>query len=140
GDWSPAELRAALRGRRIALKAALLDQRVVAGMGNIYADESLFRARLHPLLEADGVRGARLRALHDAIREVLAQAVAAQGSSIRDFRPPDGGYGSAQDRLLVYGHAGEPCPRCGTTLRRLVIAQRSSVYCPRCQRAPRRRA
>ena len=137
GAWTPALLARALRGRRIAVKAALLDQKVVAGVGNIYADEALWRARLHPRLPAERVRGARAAALHGAVREVLEEGIEAQGASIRDFRTPDGGYGSAQERFAVYGRAGEPCERCGTPLERIVVGQRGTVFCRRCQRPPR---
>jgi formamidopyrimidine-DNA glycosylase len=138
GDaFTPAFLRSRLFAREAPLKTALLDQRVVAGLGNIYADEALYRARLHPRTPPPRVRGERLRALHGAIRDVLADAIEAQGASISDFRRPDGGYGSAQERFAAYGRAGEPCLRCGTPLERIVVGQRGTHFCPHCQRAPR---
>jgi formamidopyrimidine-DNA glycosylase len=134
GDWAATDLARTLTGRKAAIKAALLDQRVVAGVGNIYADEALFAARIHPAAPAGRLSRARVVRLHDAVVAALEAGIAAQGASIRDFRTPDGGYGSAQERFAVYGRAGEPCERCGALLRRTVIAQRGTVYCPRCQR------
>jgi formamidopyrimidine-DNA glycosylase len=131
--WSPDDLRRSLRRRRAPVKAVLLDQRVVAGVGNIYADEALWRARIHPLTPAERVRGARVAALHGAVRGVLQEGIAAQGASIRDFRTPEGGYGSAQERFAVYGRAGEPCPHCGRPIERIVVAQRGTHLCRRCQ-------
>jgi formamidopyrimidine-DNA glycosylase len=121
-------------GRRAPVKAALLDQKVVAGVGNIYADEALWAARIHPSAPAGRLSRPRIARLHAAVIAALEQAIEAQGSSIRDFRTPDGGYGSAQERLQAYGRGGEPCERCGTILRRTVIAQRGTTYCPKCQR------
>jgi formamidopyrimidine-DNA glycosylase len=134
GDWDAADLARAFAGRRAPVKAAILDQRVVAGVGNIYADEALFAARIHPAAPAGRLSRARVARLHEAVRDALQAAIEAQGASIRDFRTPDGGYGSAQERFLAYGRGGEPCERCGTPLRRTVIAQRGTTYCPRCQR------
>jgi formamidopyrimidine-DNA glycosylase len=132
--WAAVDLARALAGRKAPVKAALLDQRVVAGVGNIYADEALFAARIHPAAPAGRLSRARVTRLHDAVRDVLQAGIDAQGASIRDFRTPDGGYGSAQERFAVYGRGGEPCENCGTPLRRTVIAQRGTTYCPRCQR------
>jgi formamidopyrimidine-DNA glycosylase len=134
GDWSPADLGRALAGRKAPVKAAILDQRVVAGVGNIYADEALYAAKIHPLAPAGRLSRARVARLHAAVREALQAGIDAQGASIRDFRTPDGGYGSAQERFAAYGRGGDPCERCGTPLRRTVVAQRGTVYCPRCQR------
>jgi formamidopyrimidine-DNA glycosylase len=103
-------------------------------VGNIYADEALWAARIHPAAPAGRLSRGRIARLHAAVIEALEVAIEAQGSSIRDFRTPDGGYGSAQERLRAYGRAGEPCLRCGTIMRRTVIAQRGTTYCPRCQR------
>ena len=133
-DWTVADLVGALAGRKAPVKAALLDQRVVAGVGNIYADEALFAARIHPAAPAGRLSRTRVVRVHDAVRAALQAGIDAQGASIRDFRTPDGGYGSAQERFAVYGRGGEPCERCGTPLRRTVIAQRGTVYCPHCQR------
>jgi formamidopyrimidine-DNA glycosylase len=132
--WAAADMARALAGRKAPVKAALLDQRVVAGVGNIYADEALFAAKIHPASPAGRLSRARVVRLHDAVVAALEAGIEAQGASIRDFRTPDGGYGSAQERFLVYGRGGEPCVVCGTPLRRTVIAQRGTVYCPHCQR------
>jgi formamidopyrimidine-DNA glycosylase len=132
--FTPAWLAGALADRRAPAKAVLLDQRVAAGVGNIYADESLWRARIHPRTPARLVSRARARALHGAVQDVLREGIEAQGASIRDFRTPDGGYGSAQERFAVYGRAGQPCERCGRPLERIVVAQRTSTLCRRCQR------
>ena len=122
GDWAAADLARALAGRKAPIKAALLDQRVVAGVGNIYADEALWAAKIHPAAPAGRLSKARVARLHEAVRATLQAGIDAQGASIRDFRTPDGGYGSAQERFAAYGRGGEPCERCGTPLRRTVIA------------------
>jgi formamidopyrimidine-DNA glycosylase len=134
GGWAAADMARAFAGRRAPVKAALLDQRVVAGVGNIYADEALWLAKIHPAAPAGRLSRTRIARLHAAVIEALEIAIAAQGSSIRDFRTPDGGYGSAQERLHAYGRGGEPCERCGTIMRRTVLAQRGTTYCPHCQR------
>ncbi|MDJ0522609.1 MAG: bifunctional DNA-formamidopyrimidine glycosylase/DNA-(apurinic or apyrimidinic site) lyase [Planctomycetota bacterium] len=132
--------RNALRRRRRMLKPLLLDQTFVAGLGNIYVDEALFLARLHPLRRADTVRKAQGIALHSAIREVLAAAIEHQGSSFDTFyRTPEGQPGSYQHEFRVYGRTGKPCPRCGAPVRRLVVGQRGTHVCLRCQRPPRTR-
>jgi formamidopyrimidine-DNA glycosylase len=128
-----------LRARKRLLKPLLLDQTFVAGIGNIYADESLFRARLHPLLRSDRVTREQAVRLHREIRATLTEAIEREGSSFDAFyRTPEGNPGSYQDQFLVYGRAGEPCPACGTRIRRLVVAQRGTHLCPTCQRPPRR--
>jgi len=132
--FTTAYLAGRLARRKAPVKAAILDQRVVAGVGNIYADEALFAAKIHPAAPAGRLSRARIARLHAAVVAALEAGIEAQGASIRDFRTPDGGYGSAQERFLVYGRGGEPCAVCGTVLRRTVIAQRGTVYCPHCQR------
>jgi formamidopyrimidine-DNA glycosylase len=128
----------ALAARRRMLKPLLLDQTFVAGLGNIYVDESLHAARLHPQRAASSLRAPAVRALHRAIRRVLRAAVARQGSSFdRFYRTPEGRPGSYQHEFRVYGRAGQSCPRCGGTIRRIVVAQRGTHLCPRCQRPPR---
>ncbi len=131
-----ARLAARLAGRRSTIKAALLDQRCVAGVGNIYACEALFRARLSPRRRAGAVQGARARRLAEALRAVLAEAIAAGGSSLRDYVQTSGELGYFQHRFAVYDRAGEPCPRCGPAapIRRIVQQGRASFYCGRCQR------
>jgi formamidopyrimidine-DNA glycosylase len=114
------------------VKARLLDQRLVAGIGNIYADEALWRARIHPASRRVG-RDRAVR-LHGAIRDVLAAAVAREGTTFRDYRLVNGASGRYLTELDAYGRAGQPCRRCGTVLRATTIAQRGTTYCPRCQR------
>ena len=128
-----------LAGTRRAIKAALLDQSVVAGIGNIYADESLFRARIHPCLRADRLGAADLRRLAACIRAVLGKAVDLGGSTIQDHRTADGGWGSFQKLHRVYGRGGLPCRACGAGLRRTLLQQRATVFCPNCQARPRGR-
>lgn len=137
--FTPAVLLAALRGRRTPLKAALLDQKVVAGLGNIYVSEALFRARLSPLREAASVGGAEAERLVPAIRAVLEESIEAGGSSLRDYVQADGGIGFFQERFKVYGREGLPCEECPgppecAGIVRTVQAGRSSFHCPRLQR------
>jgi formamidopyrimidine-DNA glycosylase len=114
------------------VKAALLGQRLVAGVGNIYADEALWRTRIHPASRRVGRD--RAYALHAAIRDVLAAAIEREGTTFRDYQMVNGASGRNADFLEAYGQAGLPCRRCGTAMRRTVIAQRGTTYCPRCQR------
>ncbi|MBD0270780.1 MAG: bifunctional DNA-formamidopyrimidine glycosylase/DNA-(apurinic or apyrimidinic site) lyase [Acetobacteraceae bacterium] len=137
--FTPAVLLAALRVRRTPLKAALLDQKVVAGLGNIYVSEALFRARLSPLREASSVTAADAERLVPAIRAVLEESIEAGGSSLRDYVRADGGIGFFQERFKVYGREGEPCEACPGPpdcpgISRTVQAGRSSFHCPRLQR------
>jgi formamidopyrimidine-DNA glycosylase len=135
--FTPARLAARLAGRRAPLKAALLDQRTLAGLGNIYVDEALWRARLHPLTPAgDVVDLPDLRALTRGIKDALRMGIARQGATLRDYAQPDGGRGSMQHEFKVYGRAGEPCERCGTPIEKLRVAGRGTWLCPACQ--PRR--
>ena len=127
-------LAARLAGRRAPVKAAILDQRTVAGVGNIYADEALWWARVHPLTPAAELSPDEVRALHRGIRRALQRGVARQGSTLRDYRLPDGESGSMQDEFKVYGRAGEPCARCGTPIDKIRTAGRGTWYCPSCQR------
>ena len=123
----------ALTGRRAPIKAALLDQRTVAGVGNIYADEALWRARVHPLTPAAVLTPQEVKAVHGAVRAVLQAGIRRQGSTLRDYQLPDGTTGTAQDRFKVYGRAGGPCERCGTPIDKIRVAGRGTWYCPRCQ-------
>jgi formamidopyrimidine-DNA glycosylase len=132
-DFTVAGFAAGLAASRANVKSRLLDQRLVAGVGNIYADESLWRARIHPASRRVGV--ARAARLHTAVREVLSAAVEREGTSFRDYRLVNGQSGRYLTELDVYGRAGQPCRRCATTLRGTVVAQRGTTYCPRCQRA-----
>jgi formamidopyrimidine-DNA glycosylase len=119
--------------RRRQIKALLLDQQVIAGLGNIYCDESLFRAGIHPLTAASDLNRAEVATLLRSIRAVLRQAIAAGGSSLRDYRNADGEPGWFQVRHRVYDREGEPCRRCRTPIERIVVASRSTWLCPRCQ-------
>jgi len=136
-DFTAANLRAMARGRRVPVKALLLDQRRIAGVGNIYADEALFRAGIHPLRPAGRLTGAQLVALRTAIEDALAAGIEAKGASIDDFRHVDGACGSFQDRFLVHRRAGEPCPVCGRPIRKIVVGGRGTYVCERCQPRPR---
>jgi len=138
-DFTAEALRAALRGRRQPVKAFLLNQERIAGVGNIYADEALFRARIHPLREVGTLRRPQIEALRDSVVETLEAGIDAKGASIDDYRHVDGAEGSFQDRFLVHTREGEPCPRCGTRIRKLRAAGRGTYICPNCQRRPRAR-
>jgi len=125
-----------LARRSAKLKALLLDQSFVAGVGNIYADEALWRARLHPLRTADTLDEREVRRLHRAVRQVLREAIVNRGSSFSDYVGADGEPGANAERLAVYRRTGEPCLRCGRRIERIVVGQRSTHFCPRCQREP----
>jgi hypothetical protein len=127
--------RAGIRGRKGRLKPLLLDQGFLAGVGNIYADEALWAARLHPLRSAASLRPADEGRLYREIRRILAEAVERRGSSVDDYTAPDGD-GSMQEHLFVYQRSGEPCARCGRPVRRIVIGARSTHFCSWCQRLP----
>jgi formamidopyrimidine-DNA glycosylase len=132
-------LRQTARGRRAPVKAFLLDQRRIAGVGNIYADEALFRAGVHPLRPAGALTSAQWVRLHAAIEEVLTAGIDSQGATIDDFRHVDGARGSFQDRFLVHRRAGEPCPVCGGPVKKIVAAGRGTYVCETCQKKPRAR-
>jgi formamidopyrimidine-DNA glycosylase len=128
-----------LRGRRARIKAVLLDQRVLRGIGNIYADESLWRARIHPMRIAANLSTKQLSALYRAVQAILNEAIRLRGSSVNNYVDSEGACGSFQLRHRVYQRQGEPCSRCGTKIRRILVAGRSSHFCPHCQPAPRAR-
>jgi len=134
-EYTIREFRRRIRRRSGRLKSLLLDQSFVAGVGNIYADESLWRSRLHPLRTVGTLRPPDERRLYEAMRAVLREAVERRGSSIDDYTAPDGD-GSMQERLDVYQRTGEPCRRCGRPVRRIVVGARSTHYCSWCQRLP----
>jgi formamidopyrimidine-DNA glycosylase len=127
-------LHVAVRNRSAAIKLVLMDAHVVAGVGNIYANEALFRAGIRPGTAARRVSRARCAVLVEKVREVLAEAIAAGGSSLRDYVGSDGEAGFFQDRFMVYDRAGEPCLKCATTIRAIRQGQRATYYCPQCQR------
>jgi len=128
---------AAMQGRQGAIKSWLMNQQLLAGLGNIYADEALFEARIHPLSQPGRVGEEAAQRLFRAVRKVLDRAVALQGTSFRDYVDIEGRPGNFLPRLKVYQRDGKPCRRCGHAIRRIVIAGRSSHYCPRCQPRPR---
>jgi formamidopyrimidine-DNA glycosylase len=132
--WTRTSLRMALRGRVAPVKALLLDQRIVAGVGNIYADEALWRARIHPLTPAGRLGPQRVGRLHDAVVDVLERGIDAQGASIDSYRRVDGTPGSMQERFMVFDRTGEPCPRCGNPIVKTRVAQRGTHFCPVCTR------
>jgi len=132
-EFDVACLRAALAGRRAPLKSFLLDQRRLAGVGNIYADEALFRARLHPLRAAGSVGPRQAARLHAALLQTLQLGIDHEGSSIESFVDPAGERGGFQEILNVYQRAGEPCRVCATPIRRVVVGGRGTHFCPRCQ-------
>jgi len=121
------------RRRKGKIKSALLNQQIIAGLGNIYADESLFEAKIHPEQKADKLNPKKLRRLHQAIQKILKKAIKAGGSSIENYYNISGEIGSFQLQHKVYGREGEPCKRCGAKIKRIKINQRSSYFCPRCQ-------
>ena len=135
-EFTPEVLAERLAGRRAPLKAALLDQRTLAGLGNIYVDEALWRGRVNPTKPAGSLGKAAVARLHTAIRETLEEGIARQGASLRDYALPSGESGSMQAEFRVYGREGEPCERCGTAIAKTRIAGRGTWFCPRCQRRP----
>lgn len=124
---------ARLRRRNTQVKRALLDQSLVRGLGNIYTDEALFRAQIHPRARTRRLRIDRAQRLHGEIVRLLEEAIELRGSSISDYVDAQGERGTFQTRHQVYGKGGQPCPRCGTPIARMVVAQRGTHYCPRCQ-------
>jgi formamidopyrimidine-DNA glycosylase len=138
-DFTGEALRALAHGRRAPVKSFLLNQERIAGVGNIYADEALFRARIHPLRGVDRLRPGQLSELRDAVVASLELGIDSRGATIDDFRDIDGARGSFQDRFLVHRREGEPCPRCGTPIRKMRAAGRGTYVCERCQPRPRAR-
>ncbi|MCS6876783.1 MAG: bifunctional DNA-formamidopyrimidine glycosylase/DNA-(apurinic or apyrimidinic site) lyase [Geminicoccaceae bacterium] len=132
--FDAAALGALLRGRRAPLKSVLMDQRLVVGLGNIYANEALFRARISPLRPACSLGPVRTERLVRAIRATLEEAIAKGGTTLRDYVQADGELGSFQNDFSVYDRAGAPCPGCGRPIRRIVQGGRATYFCPRCQR------
>jgi formamidopyrimidine-DNA glycosylase len=140
GQFTPEALGAMAAGRTVPLKSFLLDQSGVAGVGNIYADEALFRARLHPLSPAGSMKPEHQEALRDAVVAALEVGIDGGGASIDDYRDGRGEKGTMQDEFLVHTREGEPCPRCDTAIVRIVVSGRSTYYCPSCQVRLRRRS
>ncbi len=133
-DFDGAYLWKMSRGRRASVKTFLMDQKIVVGVGNIYAAEALFAAGIHPRRVAGSVSRARYEVLADQVKRILAHAITRGGTTLRDFISPDGVPGYFEQELFVYGRTGEPCKICGTPIRAVVLGQRSTFYCPRCQR------
>jgi formamidopyrimidine-DNA glycosylase len=129
------DFRKLLKTRRSGIKPLLLNQRFLRGMGNIYTDEALFEARIHPRALAASLSKERAGRLHSAMVDILKTAIRLKGSSISDYVDADGQRGSFQQHHQVYGRAGDPCPTCGTQIRRIVVGQRGTHYCPKCQRS-----
>ena len=132
-SFTAARLGRLLEGRRGPVKAFLLDQRRIAGVGNIYADEALWRARIHPRRVAGELGLDEIARLHRAVRAALRRGVELQGSTLRDYATPDGATGGMQREFHVYGRLGEPCDRCGRPIERIVVAGRGTWFCPHCQ-------
>ncbi len=135
-DLAAEDFRTLFRNRRGMIKPLLLNQRFIAGLGNIYVDEALFRARIHPRRKADGLTLEELTRLYHAIRHVLRQGIEDGGTSLTDYVRPDGGEGRHQEQLFVFRRAEERCPRCGTMIERIVVAGRGTFICSRCQESP----
>lgn len=133
-ETTPLELAGRLKAKNTSIKAALLDQSVIAGVGNIYADESLFRARIAPDAKASSLSLRRLTLLAEALQDVLRISIEECGSSIRNYTDAFGNAGAFQNNFLVYGRKGKPCKVCETVLQTKTIAARTTVYCPRCQK------
>jgi formamidopyrimidine-DNA glycosylase len=133
-DLNERVLAAKLRGRRGRIKSLLLDQAFLAGVGNLYADEALWEARLHPLRTADSLSANEVRRLARAIKQVLVLGIERRGTSFSSYRDANGSPGENQTFLNVYGRESEPCPRCGRPISRILIGARSAHFCPRCQR------
>jgi len=132
-DFTADILRERLNGRHKQIKALLLDQSFVAGVGNIYADESLYRAQIHPLRTADSLKADEIVRLHEAIRYTLELGINHEGASINWYRKPDGERGESQDYFNAYGKDGQSCARCGQAIVKIRVAQRGTHYCPNCQ-------
>jgi formamidopyrimidine-DNA glycosylase len=135
-EISAAEFRTRIQARKSRIKAVLLNQSVVRGIGNIYADESLWRARIHPEKIGARLKDDELRRLHRAVQHILREAIRLRGSSVSDYVDLDGGRGEFQQKHRAYQHDGKKCFRCGTIIRRIIVAGRSSHFCPKCQPAP----
>jgi len=133
-DFTPADFAARLSRRRGKIKPLLLNQRFMAGIGNIYADESLFAAHIHPERRADTLTAGEIEHLYHAIRQVLAQGIQNRGTTFSDYRDAEGKEGRNQEYLRVFRRTSQPCPRCGTPIERTVVGGRGTYFCPRCQK------
>ncbi len=133
-DFGAEDFCGLFRSRKGMIKPLLLNQRFIAGLGNIYVDEALFKAGFHPQRKADTLTSEDLTRLYDAVCEVLRQGIEDGGTSLTDYVRPDGGEGKHQEQLLIFRRAEEPCPRCGKMIERIVVGGRGSFICPQCQR------
>jgi len=131
--FTPQALQKLLSTRKSPVKAVLLQQELIAGIGNMYADEALFASRIHPAKPAQTLSACEIKRLHRAIQDVLHKAIRNKGASVRNYRSPDGRAGRAHEEFCVAHRGGKPCPRCGTSVSRIVIRQRGTYYCPTCQ-------
>jgi formamidopyrimidine-DNA glycosylase len=131
--FTPSVLRQRLNRHHIPIKAALLDQHIVAGIGNMYADEALFAARIHPLRRADELSAKEVQTLHNSIRQILRTAIDSKGASVDSYVRPEGELGTAHFDFKVAHKGGEPCPVCGGVVERLVVQNRGTYFCPKCQ-------
>ena len=132
--FTPKALADMLKSRSLPVKSSLLNQEHIAGIGNMYADEALFVAKIHPQQRADSLTTAQIIRLHGAIKQVLKQGIKNRGASVRNYRGPDGSKGRAHEEFCVAHREGLPCPACGSPIKRIVVGQRGTCYCPRCQR------
>jgi formamidopyrimidine-DNA glycosylase len=132
-SFTPGILGQGLSRRHISVKAALLDQGIVAGIGNMYADEALFAARIHPLRKADALSPREVQTLHNSIRKILKAAIGSKGASVDTYVRPEGELGTAHSDFKVAHRGGEPCPICGCTIERILVQNRGTYFCPRCQ-------
>ena len=133
-DLDAGILKAKLKRRKARIKTLLLDQSFLAGIGNLYADEALWQARIHPLRAADSLSAREIKRLAEAVKDVLTLGIARRGTSFSTYRDSDGNPGENQEFLNVYGREGMPCPRCGTRIKRILIGQRSAYFCPKEQK------
>ncbi len=133
-DFTAAKFAERLRGRKAPIKAVLLDQHVVAGVGNMYADEILFMAKIHPLRKTNTLTANEIKAIHHAMLRVLRAAIAGKGASVDTYKRPDGNQGTAHTEFAVAHRLGKPCPGCGTLIQRLPVRNRGSYYCSHCQK------
>ena len=137
-DFTAEAFRARAAGRRQRAKPFLLNQERIAGVGNIYADEALFEAQIHPLRQMSSLKRPQIERLHQAVIDVLRDGIDSKGASIDDFRNPDGAQGTFQDRFKIHLREGEPCVRCGRTIVKIQVVGRGTYVCETCQRRPRR--
>ncbi len=134
GDFTPAYIQQTAKGRRTAVKSFLLNQKYIGGIGNIYADEALFLARIHPLRPAGSLSAAECQRLHQSVNTVIAAGIRDGGTTFRDYKNGEGKQGSHQEQLYVYNRQGQPCRRCGTKIEKITVGGRGTHFCPHCQR------